>query len=72
MMEVAGGGVLVEPDDPRALASAIRGLLARPDEARALAARGRRAALEYFSIERMADDMLKVFDQVLAQKPRNI
>ena len=31
-----------------------------------------RAALEYFSIERMADDMLKVFEQVLAQEPRNV
>jgi hypothetical protein len=31
-----------------------------------------RAALEYFSIARMADEMLKVFEQVLAQEPRNI
>ena len=72
LMEAAGGGVLVGPGDPAALASAIRGLLARPDEARALAARGRKAVLEYFNIERMADDMLKVFEQVLAQEPRNI
>ena len=70
ILEAAGGGVLVEPDDARALAAAIRGLLARPDEARALAARGRKAVLEYFNIERMADEMLKVFDQVVAS-PRH-
>jgi hypothetical protein len=38
----------------------------RPDHARALAARGRKAVLEYFNIERMAGDMLKVYEQVLA------
>jgi glycosyltransferase involved in cell wall biosynthesis len=67
-----GGGVLVEPDDPRALAAAIRDLLADPERARQAGAAGRKAAIEYFSVERMAGDVVKVFEQTLASKPCHI
>ncbi|MBM4016981.1 MAG: glycosyltransferase family 4 protein [Planctomycetes bacterium] len=68
LVEASGGGVLVEPDDPAALAAAIGRLLARPDEAGDLAARGRRAVLDYFSIHRMADETLAVFEHVAGAK----
>jgi hypothetical protein len=61
-----GGGVLVAPDDPRALAAAIRELLADPERLRQAGAAGRKAVLEYFSIERMAGDIVKVFERVVA------
>jgi len=67
-----GGGVLVEPNDPRALAAAIRSLLADPEQARRVGESGRKAILEYFSIERMAGEIVKVFQQVLASKPCHI
>ncbi|MCX5655988.1 MAG: glycosyltransferase family 4 protein [Planctomycetota bacterium] len=67
-----GGGVLVEPNDPRALAAAIRDLLADPEKARRAGESGRKAVLEHFSIERMAGDIVKVFQQVLASKPCHI
>jgi glycosyltransferase involved in cell wall biosynthesis len=67
-----GGGVLVEPDDPRALAAAIRELVTDPERASLEGARGRKAVLEYFNIERMAGDIVKVFEQVLASKPCHI
>ena len=67
-----GGGVLVEPDDPRALAAAIRDLLADPERLRQAGAAGRKAVLEHFNVERMAGDIVKVFEQVLASKPCHI
>jgi glycosyltransferase involved in cell wall biosynthesis len=64
LAEATGGGVLVEPDDPRALAEAIGLLLARPGEARATGARGRAAVLERFTVGRMADALMHVFNHI--------
>jgi len=50
-----GAGVLVPPDDPTALASAIRRLLDHPDAARALGARARSRAESAFSAPAMVD-----------------
>jgi glycosyltransferase involved in cell wall biosynthesis len=66
LVEATGSGVLVEPEDTEALAVAIEGLLRGPDEARTLGRRGRQAAIEYFSIERMARDVAEVFTAVAA------
>ena len=60
-----GGGALVDPGDPRALAAAIRKLVADPERARLEGARGRKAVLKYFNIERMAGDIVKVFEHIL-------
>jgi glycosyltransferase involved in cell wall biosynthesis len=56
--EVLGpdGGLLVEPDDPAALAEAIGSLLADPARARSLAAAGRERALSRFNLRRCVDD----------------
>jgi glycosyltransferase involved in cell wall biosynthesis len=62
-----GGGVLIEPDDPRALAAAIRELLADAERLRQMGAAGRKAVLEYFNIGRMAGDIVRVFEQVLTR-----
>ena len=58
--------MLIEPDDPRALAAAIRDLLADPERLRQAGAAGRKAATEYFNIERMAGDIVQVFEQVVS------
>jgi glycosyltransferase involved in cell wall biosynthesis len=52
----ADGGLLVEPDDPGALAGAIGSLLADPAHAQSLAAVGRGRALSRFSLRRCVDD----------------
>jgi glycosyltransferase involved in cell wall biosynthesis len=70
IMEMAGGGLLVAPEDPVALAGAIDRLLAQPAEARAMALRGREGVLEHFSIGRMADRVIKVCESLLAPKYR--
>jgi len=61
LVEATGGGVLVEPKNPTALADAIEALLLDPDRARALGRAGREAVLEHFTVERMADQVLEVF-----------
>lgn len=60
LLEATGGGVLVEPENPAALADAIEALLLDGDRARALGRAGREAVLEHFAIERMADKVLDV------------
>jgi len=70
LVEATGGGLLVEPDDPDALATAIEDLLLHPADARAMADRGRRAAAETFSLRRMAENVATVFESVAAEHPR--
>ena len=60
LVETTGGGLLVEPNDPAALADAIGQLLADPARAAALGAAGRRAVAEKFSAEGMARAFLRV------------
>jgi glycosyltransferase involved in cell wall biosynthesis len=68
VLAATGGGVLCEPDDPAALAAALRGLLLDPARARQLGAAGRASVVEKFSIAVMAqktDDLLrKVINQL--------
>ncbi|MEX2215388.1 MAG: glycosyltransferase family 4 protein, partial [Phycisphaeraceae bacterium] len=63
LVESTGAGVLCEPNDPASLAAALEVLLLKSDEARSLGHRGRSAVEQRFSIERMAENVLKVFDR---------
>jgi glycosyltransferase involved in cell wall biosynthesis len=63
LIEATGGGVLCEPDDPQSLASTVEELLRDPDAARAMGERGRETVLERFNVSRMAEGMLRVFEQ---------
>jgi glycosyltransferase involved in cell wall biosynthesis len=65
LIAATGGGVLCAPNDPPALAAAIEELLRNPEAARAMGARGRQAVMEKFSVERMADGVLRVLQQVV-------
>lgn len=59
-----GGGVLYEMENPESWAEAIRRLLSDPDEARAMGERGRLAVRENFTVERMTDGVMTVFEGV--------
>lgn len=61
LVETTGGGVLCEPGNAAALAEAIECLLLDTTKLRACAASGRRAVQERFSVQRMAEEMVKVF-----------
>ncbi len=67
LIEATGGGVLCEPNNPQALATAIEELLRNPEAARAMGERGRQAVVEKFSVERMADGVLRVLNQVMGR-----
>jgi glycosyltransferase involved in cell wall biosynthesis len=61
MIAATGGGRLVEPNDPQALADALAELLIDPAAARALGDRGRRGVEQMFSADEMAAQTLDVY-----------
>ncbi len=60
IIEVTGGGILCEPQNPGALAEAWETLLGDPARARAMGLQGREVVFREFSMERMADHFLEV------------
>jgi type III pantothenate kinase len=54
-------GLLVPPDDPRALAEAVAALLADPDRRRRLGEAGRRRVAAAFGIDPMVDRTAEVY-----------
>lgn len=59
-------GLLVPPGDAHAVASALSGLLADPARRSELGEAGRRRAHEEFSVARMADRTLAVYESILS------
>jgi glycosyltransferase involved in cell wall biosynthesis len=64
LIEATGGGMLCEPGDPKALADVVESLLVDRILAGGLAEAGRKAVLRDFSIERMAENLLTVFQDL--------
>jgi len=62
LVEATGGGLLVEPEDPAALAEGLERLLADPDRARALGRAGREAVLARFTLDRTAERIEALVD----------
>lgn len=58
-------GLLVPPDRPGALAQALEGLLADPVWAAALGSAGRQRLLRVFSVEKMVQATLDVYESIL-------
>jgi glycosyltransferase involved in cell wall biosynthesis len=63
LIEATGGGVLVEPDDPAALAHGLRQLLEDSSLRRRLAEDGKKAVFARFTAETMARETAAVLDQ---------
>ncbi len=68
IVTAAGGGLLVDPGDPAALADGLRRVLTDADLAASLGRAGRAAAAETFSIERMARELAAICRQVAPAK----
>lgn len=64
-VESTGGGLLVPPGDPEALARAWMDLLSSPDELARLRERSRRGAEEHYSVTAMKDGFLELAGRVL-------
>ncbi len=58
-------GLVVPPRDPAALATALTGLLADPARRRAMGAAGRRRVELEFTLDRLVNDLLRVYREVL-------
>lgn len=70
VVEVGGGGLLVERDDPQSLADGIRSLLDRPDLRAELAARGRDRVVAAYAWPRVAKATADAYAEVLAERGR--
>lgn len=64
VIDATGGGVLYEPNTPDALAAALAALLTDSERRRELGERGRQSVLRHFTMERMAQETLKVYGTV--------
>ena len=64
LLEQAGAGIAVTPEDPQALAGAIERLAADPNLRRQLGDRGRAHAVAHYSRRQKAADCLDIFAEV--------
>lgn len=65
IVETTGGGLLVEPDKPEALAEGLMELWQNPERRKALGAQGSRTVREHYSAARMADAAMAIYRSVL-------
>lgn len=65
IVEKTGGGLLVEPDNPESLAAGILKIYRDPALAEELGTNGARNVREHYSVARMADRALEVYESVL-------
>ncbi len=63
IVEEAGGGVFVEPENSKALVKAILGLAKDPEQGRQMGARGRQHVVSKFSREKTARDYVALLEK---------
>src|SRR4030095_11491096 len=66
MVEKTGGGVLVAPDDPAAVADGLYALWSDPERRRTLADRAFAGVHKHYSIQHATDIQIDVYQAVLA------
>jgi glycosyltransferase involved in cell wall biosynthesis len=64
LLAITGGGVLFEPNNVAALATAIEKLLLEPDCTRKLGKQGRDVVFEKFNIEQTAEEMVRIYGEI--------
>jgi len=67
IVEKTGGGLLVAPDDPAALADGLYALYSNHALARTLGDRGFRGVRAHYSVQRSADRLLEVYDTLVSR-----
>jgi glycosyltransferase involved in cell wall biosynthesis len=68
IIENTGGGIIVEPDDPDALADGLLELWRDPARANALGAAGAEGVKRHYTVGRMADAAEKVYQEIRLQR----
>jgi glycosyltransferase involved in cell wall biosynthesis len=64
ILDKTGGGLLVEPDDPDALADGLLAIWNDPARAEALSRAGARGVREHYNVERMAEAVEKIYQDL--------
>jgi glycosyltransferase involved in cell wall biosynthesis len=72
IVEEAGAGVAVSPDDPQDIVAAAKGLLDNPDLCRHCGESGRRFAEDAFCIRAIADQFVEIFNALDRPADRRI
>lgn len=62
-----GCGTMVPPNDPAAIARAVLRILSSPEEALRIAEAGRKRAEEAYSVERMVEETMNIYREVLEE-----
>ena len=65
IVEGAGCGLLVDPQDPAAIAAAISWVASHPDEAEAMGRRGRQAVEEKYNWEQESAKLIQLYERLL-------
>ena len=71
LIVATGGGLLCDPGNPKALATAIETLVVHPLNARHLGQRGQQVVRDRFNVEKMARDMVAVFEETTRRSRKN-
>ena len=66
MVERTGGGLLVPPDDPEALADGLHALWSSPDRRLALADRAVHGISNHYTVKQSADRLIELYNSVLS------
>lgn len=66
LLAATGGGLLCEPENPSSLAACLRELLLDPERLGDLGRAGREKVLARFSVQRMVEDMTRIYQEVAA------
>ena len=72
LIRATGGGVLTPPGNAEAHASALAALLVDADRRKRLGAAGRTAVESIFSEDRMAENMLKIYEAATMEQRRHV
>jgi glycosyltransferase involved in cell wall biosynthesis len=67
IIETTGGGILVEPDNPEALAQGILDLWKDPDRRKALGAKGYQGVREHYSVSQMAEKAAAIYQSLIVK-----
>ncbi|MBN3924551.1 glycosyltransferase family 4 protein [Nostoc sp. NMS4] len=71
-IELSGGGIVVEPESPQAMAAAVHDLYANPALGTKLGKTGRQFAEENYSLEQALDRYEWLFSHIVANRKSNV